>query len=574
MSRKFSKYKLPKGWVTTTLNEVSQAITDGSHNPPKRLEKGVPMLSAQNINNGTIDFERARFISQDDFIFENKRTNIQPGDVLITTVATIGRVAIVPENFKKKFTIQRSVSVIKPLINGKYLMYYCQSPIFQEILSNNSTGTAQKGIYLNTLRSLPIPISSKNEQNRIVLKLEELLSDLDHSIENLKLAQKQLKVYRQALLKQAFEGKLTEKWREGSNPEPVENLLKKIKEKRQSSYEQKLKEWKKLVLAWEDDRKDGDKPIRPNKLVLPKDLTSHEILELHSIQGKWSKVGIVAKIEMGQSPPGNTYNNKGIGMPLINGPVEFGKLPFSKTLKTKWTTKPTKLCKEGDLILCVRGSTTGRQNIAGFDACIGRGVCSIRSEGMLQEYINHFFNYSNSRILNMGTGTTFPSISSYQLNELPIPVFALEEQREIIVIIEQQFSIIDKLEESINESLNSADMLRQSLLKNAFEGKLVDQDPNDRPSSETLLLIQQEKTKYLEDVKKQKKNAPKKVKKMSIKLSIEDVLKASNEPMLAKDVWQESIHKDSIEDFYAELKQLGDKIEEIREGMDSRLTLR
>ncbi len=78
---------------------------------------------------------------------------------------------------------------------------------------------------------------------------------------------------------------------------------------------------------------------------------------------------------MGQSPPGDTYNENNEGVPLINGPVEFGPDPFSETIIGKFTTAPSKMCKKGDLLICVRGATTGRTNIAGFDACIGRGVC-------------------------------------------------------------------------------------------------------------------------------------------------------------------------------------------------------
>jgi type I restriction enzyme S subunit len=77
-------------------------------------------------------------------------------------------------------------------------------------------------------------------------------------------------------------------------------------------------------------------------------------------------------------PPGETYNKFGEGIPMINGPVEFSEGPFGKTVVNQYTTAPTNLCEEGDLLLCVRGSTTGRTNIAGFKACIGRGVAAIR----------------------------------------------------------------------------------------------------------------------------------------------------------------------------------------------------
>lgn len=78
----------------------------------------------------------------------------------------------------------------------------------------------------------------------------------------------------------------------------------------------------------------------------------------------WVKLEDVAEVIMGQSPPGDSYNQEGLGVPLINGPVEFSKSPFSKTKKSKFTTQPLRMCRKNDLVLCVRGSTTGRINIA------------------------------------------------------------------------------------------------------------------------------------------------------------------------------------------------------------------
>src|SRR5438105_2939787 len=87
--------------------------------------------------------------------------------------------------------------------------------------------------------------------------------------------------------------------------------------------------------------------------------------------------GDIAEIVMGQSPEGNTYNVSGQGVPLLNGPTEFtNRFPIIK----QWTTSPTKLCKKGDILFCVRGSSTGRINIADKVYCLGRGVAAIRAK--------------------------------------------------------------------------------------------------------------------------------------------------------------------------------------------------
>jgi type I restriction enzyme S subunit len=184
------------------------------------------------------------------------------------------------------------------------------------------------------------------------------------------------------------------------------------------------------------------------------------------------KLGEVCELIMGQSPDGSTYNTDGIGIPLINGPVEFGPGHFSKTIKSKFTTAPTKLCKEGDLILCVRGSTTGRTNIAGFDACIGRGVAAIRYT-KYQAWINHYINSIRAKIYKLGTGSTFPNISSAILANLLVPFPSLPEQQSIVAKLDALSAETKKLEAIYQQKLADLDELKKSVLQKAFNGGLV-----------------------------------------------------------------------------------------------------
>lgn len=154
----------------------------------------------------------------------------------------------------------------------------------------------------------------------------------------------------------------------------------------------------------------------------------------------------VAQVLMGNSPPGSSYNQRGEGMPLINGPVEFSYGHFGKTLRTKFTTSPTKCCEENDLLLCVRGSTTGRTNISGFRACIGRGVAAIRAK-IYQDYINLFIHFKRQHIYELGTGSTFPSISQKDIESLVIPFPPVAEQKRIVAKVDELMRICDELEE-------------------------------------------------------------------------------------------------------------------------------
>ncbi len=125
--------------------------------------------------------------------------------------------------------------------------------------------------------------------------------------------------------------------------------------------------------------------------------------------------GELATITMGLSPKSNTYNEHSDGTPLVNGPVEFGDR-FAK--QVKWTTSPTKLCKEGDLLVCVRGSTTGRNVKSDGVYCLGRGVCSISSE--FQGFVDLVFANELPTLLAQTSGSTFPSWTGPQLKSHPV----------------------------------------------------------------------------------------------------------------------------------------------------------
>jgi len=179
----------------------------------------------------------------------------------------------------------------------------------------------------------------------------------------------------------------------------------------------------------------------------------------------------VCELIMGQSPAGKTYNTDGDGIPLINGPVEFGKEPFSKTIKSKFTTDPKKYCKKGDLILCVRGSTTGRINIAGFDASIGRGVAAIRYSKN-QIWLNYFIFSSRQKIYDLGTGATFPNVSGAILKNIIFPIPSSTEQQAIVKKLDALSAKTKKLEAIYQQKIDNLEELKKSVLQKAFNGEL------------------------------------------------------------------------------------------------------
>ena len=168
------------------------------------------------------------------------------------------------------------------------------------------------------------------------------------------------------------------------------------------------------------------------------------------VDPEWPMVelGKACEIIMGQSPPGETYNTNGQGVPLINGPVEFGPEPFSTTIVNQYTTAPTKMCLKDDLILCVRGATTGRMNIAGYSGCLGRGVAAIRS-GASQLWVNYVINSLRDQIYQLGTGSTFPNITSKDLAALQIPMPSFKIQQAIVAELEAEQALVNANRELI-----------------------------------------------------------------------------------------------------------------------------
>lgn len=189
--------------------------------------------------------------------------------------------------------------------------------------------------------------------------------------------------------------------------------------------------------------------------------------------GDW-KVKIldkIAPVNMGQSPPGESYNTFGDGVPLLNGPTEFGE---KHPIEVQWTTNPTKLCNKGDILLCVRGATTGRMNWADKEYCIGRGLAALtaKKEICVPEYVYYFVETQTQEMLLLAAGSTFPNLPGTKLRTLEIPVPPIPEQRRIVTYLDNLQAKIDALKHLQAETEAELDALMPSILDKAFKGEL------------------------------------------------------------------------------------------------------
>ncbi|PEE15327.1 restriction endonuclease subunit S [Bacillus sp. SH7-1] len=190
-------------WSESPLNTLLVLLKDGTHNPPKRSEIGIPLLSAVNIQDGKIIFdENVSFIKEVEYKQMHKNYEIQEEDVLLTIVGTLGRVAEVPK-LDTKFTVQRSVAILRTnidLVTPRYLRYYMESSNFQNQLKSRSNVTAQAGIYLGELGKLRIRFPNLHEQSKIA----SILSTVDETIEKTEAIIEQTEKVKKGLMQQLF----------------------------------------------------------------------------------------------------------------------------------------------------------------------------------------------------------------------------------------------------------------------------------------------------------------------------------------------------------------------------------
>lgn len=184
---------------------------------------------------------------------------------------------------------------------------------------------------------------------------------------------------------------------------------------------------------------------------------------------KFGRLSEIAEVVAGQSPPGEYYNNVGNGVPILNGPAEFtDRFP----IPVQYTTKVTKLAKPGDILFCVRGSTTGRMNFADQEYCIGRGIAAIRP---LQDYEVSFLYYTLLIIVEKlfaiakSSGTTFPNVNR---DELKKKVILYPEDLSVRNEIAGYFCSIDKLVEEKIMKISKLEKLKKSLMQKLLTGQV------------------------------------------------------------------------------------------------------
>jgi type I restriction enzyme, S subunit len=377
------------------------------------------------------------------------------------------------------------------------------------------TGSAgQLRVSKSFFAEVEIPLPPLAEQQRIVDKIEELFSDLDNGIDSLKIAQQQLKVYRQAVLKWAFEGKLTAQWREEQKRlgklESAEVLLAQIKAERERRYQQELEDWKTAIALWEANGKEGKRPGKPSNFKDFRDLTHADTAALPPLPKDWFYIRaeeISDFITKGTTPQkGKLFDLKG-DIPFIKvynlthqGNLDFSINPTFVDNETHRKFLARSKVLPGDVLMNIVGPPLGKISLVPdlFNEWnINQAIVRFRVIDCLS---NKYFKYyllsqvTIERISSRAKATVGQFNLTLEIcRDAEVPICSFAEQNQIVEELESRLSICDRLEAEIETNLKKAEALRQSILKQAFEGKLVPQDPNDEPASVLLERIKAER---------------------------------------------------------------------------------
>jgi type I restriction enzyme S subunit len=412
-----------------------------------------------------------------------------------------------------KTWVNNHAHILKSKFYDDYLLHYLNHFNYRNYVS----GTTRLKLTQGRLKQIPVIIPPLVEQKAIVKKIEELFSSLDSGITDLKKAQDQLVIYRQAVLKKAFEGELSKEWREKqSNLTSADNLLEQIKEERQKKNEQQLADWKQAVKLWDENKK---KPVKPKFIKELTPLTNEELEQLPSLNKYWQWV----KADKFASHEGSSLKAGPFGSSLKkefyteSGYKIYGqeqvisnnhKLGDYYVNQEKYESLINCAIKPFDILISLVG-TVGKVLVLPKDCEDGIINPRLVKISLNKFYDSIFFKYYfESAFLKSiysikAHGATMDILNLGIIKELPYPLCSKQEQHQIVLEIESRLSVCDKVEESIKESLEKAQALRQSILKKAFEGKLLTKDeiakckaqPEYEPAGALLERIKKEKTK-------------------------------------------------------------------------------
>jgi type I restriction enzyme S subunit len=495
------------------ISSAERVICYGILMPKDNVVKGVLYVKVRDMRGDRIDLEGLHRTSHE---IANKyaRASLRPGDLLLSIRGTYGRVAVVPPELDGANITQDTARLaILPQLASLYVAYWLRAESSQQYFKRVARGVAVKGVNIGDIRPMPVPIAPLPEQHRIVEKIEELLSDLDAGVASLQRAKANLKRYRASVLKSAVEGRLTEEWRkEHPQVEDGEMLLDRILRERREKWE------KDQLLKFKEKGKEPPKNWQ-SKYEEP----THEV-GLYDLPSSWvwaSALEVCERVENGNTPPPDEMTSGSGDVPFIkvynltrDGRLDFTVNPTFVSQKTHEERLGRSRVLPNDVLMNIVGPPLGKVSVVPdtYPAWnMNQAIVLFRASGVvLSRYLA--ICLMSDEVLRWITRTAKATAGQFNISVgnsrlLPIPLPPLAEQEQIVALVEERLSQIDSAEKTIDAELIRSKRLRQSILKRAFEGKLVPQDPKDEPAN--VLLERIKASRDADQPKKKSKKATK-----------------------------------------------------------------
>jgi type I restriction enzyme S subunit len=495
---------LPKGWVEASVGELCGFVTSGSRGWASHYsDEGAVFIRIGNLDHEAIglDMRSIRHVRPPAGA-ESDRTCVRSQDILVSVTADVGMIGVVPDGFGAAY-INQHIALCRPLngLYSPYIAWFLTSRRGQKQFKDMQRGATKVGLGLNDVRNATVPIAPLPEQHRIVEKIEELFSDLDAGVASLQRAKANLKRYRASVLKSAVEGRLTEEWRKDHpQTEDGQVLLDRILRERREK-------WEKDQLS--KFREKGKEPSKnwESKYEEPSAPDTSELPELPEgwVWGTMSLLAERTPHAIGAGPFGTIFKARDFrptGIPIIflrhvkAGEYSTRKPGFMATDVWHRLFKEEYSVFGGELLVTKLGEPPGTACI--YPSAIGPAMVTpdviqmrVRADVADTRFLMHYMNSQIGQAFTSGKafGTTRPRLTLPLFKELPVFLPPLAEQEQIVALVEERLSQIDSAEKTIDAELTRAKRLRQSILKQAFEGKLVPQNPKDEPASVLLERI-------------------------------------------------------------------------------------
>ena len=476
--------ELPRGWAKVLLEAIVQPKSErvSPRDSPQAQYIGLEHVEAH--SNVILGTTQASAMSSSAVAFT-------AGDVLYGRMRPYLNKVVRP-HFDGLASAEFIVFPESPALDSDFLLRRLSSSDFLEFACSQYEGDRPR-VKFDQLGKFVVKLPPHAEQTRIVAKLEELFSDLDAGVAELKAVQRKLAQYRQSLLKAAVTGELTAEWRRQNRPtETGAQLLERILAERRARWEaRQLARFKEQGKTPPKDwQKKYPEPVRPDTADLP------ELPE----GWVWSCLGQCFQVAVGATPSRKEPAYWGGEIPWVSsGEVRFERISATKETITQsgLDNSSTQLNPKGSVLLGMigEGRTRGQVAILGIEAANNQNCAAIwvSETDVPPEFVYAWLwsRYENTR--RGSSGNNQPALNKSLVERMPFPLPPVSEAVEIASLLEIRLQAIAEQERYIERLLHQSTAQRQNILRAAFSGELVPQDPADEPAGVLLERIRAER---------------------------------------------------------------------------------